>query len=174
MKTLFDHEQVIRTLRRMTHEILEREKALDALVLMGIKRNGVPVAKQIQANLKAFEQLDIPVYGLDISGYRDDRPTTGHPLPDVNLRDRHVVLVDDVLFTGRSVRAAMDALIDLGRPAKVTLAVLVDRGHRELPIKADYVGKNIPTAKHERIVVNLETGGGILLTEEGETDDGDH
>ncbi len=165
MKTLFNYEQVIRTLRRMTHEILEREKAPEQLVLMGIERNGVPIAKQLQANLLAFEQLKLPLYPLDITGYRDDRQSTGVPLPKVDLRDKHVVLIDDVLFTGRSVRAAMDALIDLGRPAKITLAVLVDRGHRELPIKADYVGKNIPTAKHERIVVRLSPDGGILLSE---------
>ena len=172
MKTVFTYEQVIRTLRRMAHEILEREKTPESLVLMGIERNGVPIAQQLQANLQAFEQLELPVYPLDISGYRDDRPTTGVPLPNVDLQDKHVLLVDDVLYTGRSVRAAMDALIDLGRPAKITLAVLVDRGHRELPIKADYVGKNIPTAKHERIVVRLSPDGGILLSEKGEIHDG--
>jgi pyrimidine operon attenuation protein / uracil phosphoribosyltransferase len=158
-------EDVRRTLARIAHEILERNKGIEGLVLVGMHTRGVPLAKRLATNIEAFEGVKIPVGTLDISLYRDDLSL--HPQPKVNrtdiplsIKNMVVVLVDDVLYTGRSTRAAMDALIDLGRPTSIQLAVLVDRGHRELPIRADYVGKNIPSARDEEIQVHLaETDG---------------
>jgi pyrimidine operon attenuation protein/uracil phosphoribosyltransferase len=161
MRVLFDNEKMIRTIRRISHEILERNTDLNNLVLVGILKNGVPMAKIIQANIEKFEGIKVPTYELDISGYRDDLNVDNYEKLDVNLSSKTVVVVDDVLFTGRTVRACMDAIIDLGRPSKIQLAVLIDRGHRELPIRADYVGKNVPTNIDERI--DVKYGEGIYI-----------
>ena len=166
MKELFDKEKMIRTIRRITHEIIERSGELDDLVLLGVLKNGVPMAKLIQENIKKFEGIDVPSYNLDISGYRDDLEITDFTKLDINLASKTVIVIDDVLFTGRTVRASMDAIIDLGRPSKIQLAVLIDRGHRELPIRADYVGKNIPTNRNETINVDFNKGVYIYSKEE--------
>ncbi|MBX5466354.1 MAG: bifunctional pyr operon transcriptional regulator/uracil phosphoribosyltransferase PyrR [Firmicutes bacterium] len=158
---LMDREAIRRALVRIAHEIVERHRGTDRLVLVGIHRRGVPLARRIAANLEAIEGAAPPVGTLDIGLYRDDvghRPfpalaATRLPLP---IEGQTVILVDDVLFTGRTVRAALDAVTDWGRPAAIQLAVLVDRGHRELPIRADYVGKNVPTARREEVRVELE------------------
>ncbi len=152
---------VSRSLRRISHEILERNASnLDSLALIGVLTRGAPLARRISENLKQFERLEVPVGSLDITLHRDDLES-----PEPEVRESHVpfdvegktvILVDDVLFTGRTARAAMDALLELGRPAAVRLAILVDRGHRELPIRADYVGKNMPTSLGERVLVKLE------------------
>lgn len=166
MRVLFDNDKMIRTIRRISHEILERNIDLNNLVLIGILKNGVPMAKLIQSNIEKFEGILVPTYELDISGYRDDLNVEVFEKLNVDLASKTVVVVDDVLFTGRTVRASMDAIIDLGRPNKIQLAVLVDRGHRELPIRADYVGKNVPTNINERIDVKF--GEGIYIYNEEE------
>ncbi len=153
-------DDVSRAIRRITHEILERHKGADRLVLIGIHTRGAPLAEAIAGMITDVEGVLVPVGELDIGLYRDDlarRPTTrlGRTLIPVDLTGRDVVLVDDVLYTGRTVRAALDALLDLGRPASVELAVMVDRGHRQLPIRPDYVGKNLPTSVRERVRVRL-------------------
>jgi len=161
---VLDQPAINRALTRIAHEILEKNKGGEELVLVGIKTRGAPLAKRLQERIKMIEGLTLPIGGLDITLYRDDlkRVTeSAEPeLKDTNipfdLTGKKVILVDDVLYTGRTVRAAMDATMDLGRPAQVQLAVLVDRGHRELPIRADYVGKNIPTSEEEIVVVHLE------------------
>ncbi len=159
-------DDIRRSLARIAHEIIERNKATEHLVLVGMRTRGVPLAKRLAANMEDPEGSKIPVGALDISLYRDDlsslspQPTVQHTDIPVSIDGKSVVLVDDVLYTGRSIRAAMDALIDLGRPQSIQLAVLVDRGHRELPIRADYVGKNIPSSRDEEIQVRLiETDG---------------
>jgi pyrimidine operon attenuation protein/uracil phosphoribosyltransferase len=150
-----------RSLRRISHEILERNASvLDELALVGVLTRGVPLARRISDNLRRFEGLEVPVGSLDITLHRDDlggeEPEVGESDVPFDVTGRTVVLVDDVLYTGRTARAAMDALLELGRPAAIRLAILVDRGHRELPIRADHVGKNIPTAHKERVRVSLE------------------
>jgi pyrimidine operon attenuation protein / uracil phosphoribosyltransferase len=150
-----------RSLRRISHEILERNAScLDGLALVGVLTRGVPLARRISTNIRQFEGLEIPVGSLDITLHRDDLEKVdpevrGSSVP-FDVTGKTVILVDDVLYTGRTARAAMDALLELGRPAAVRLAILVDRGHRELPIRADYVGKNVPTARGQRVLVNLE------------------
>jgi pyrimidine operon attenuation protein / uracil phosphoribosyltransferase len=150
-----------RSLRRISHEILERNATcLDRLALVGVLTRGVPLAQRISANVRQFEDIELPVGSLDITLHRDDLDkedpeVRGSSVP-FDVTGKTVVLVDDVLYTGRTARAAMDALLDLGRPAAIRLAILVDRGHRELPIRADYVGKNVPTARGQRVLVNLE------------------
>lgn len=168
MRKLIDAEKMHRTIRRISHEIIEQNSDLEDLVILGVKRNGVPLAKLIQENIKNIEQIDVPIYDLDISGYRDDVKTEDYNKLDVKLNDKTVIVVDDVLYTGRTVRASMDAVIDLGRPSKIQLAVLIDRGHRELPIRADYVGKNMPTSADELVKVSFtdEIGVFILSKEE--------
>jgi pyrimidine operon attenuation protein/uracil phosphoribosyltransferase len=156
-----------RSLRRIAHEILERNAlSLEGLALVGVLTRGVPLARRIAENVRHFEGLEVPVGALDITLHRDDREERGE-YPEVrgshvpfDVTGKTVVLVDDVLYTGRTARAAMDALLELGRPAAVRLAILVDRGHRELPIRADHVGKNVPTSREESVRVRLvETDG---------------
>ncbi|MCF7931651.1 MAG: bifunctional pyr operon transcriptional regulator/uracil phosphoribosyltransferase PyrR [Acholeplasmataceae bacterium] len=155
MKTLMTRADIERTLRRMAHEIIERNPDLDNIVLLGIKNKGVPIANALGANLKRFTDHDIPVHELDILAYRDDIRQAERPTNEGwSVSDKTVILVDDVLYTGRSARAAMDAASDHGRPRGIQLAILVDRGHRELPIRPDYVGLNVPTSKQERVVVD--------------------
>jgi len=160
-KVVMSREDIRRSLARIAHEIMERNKTVENLVLVGMRTRGVPLARRLAANMENFEGLKIPVGALDISLYRDDlsllnlQPTVQHTDITVSIDDRFVVLVDDVLYTGRSTRAAMDALIDLGRPQSIQLAVLIDRGHRELPIRPDYVGRNIPSSRDEEIQVRL-------------------
>lgn len=159
--TLMDKDAVLRSLRRISHEIVEKNKGVDNLCLVGILRRGVPMAEIIAENIKRIEGVSINVGTLDISAHRDDIDF-GAVLEDsktnipFEISGKTVVLVDDVLFTGRSVRAAMDALISMGRPAKIQLATLIDRGHRELPVCANYIGKNFPTARTEMIKVYFD------------------
>jgi pyrimidine operon attenuation protein/uracil phosphoribosyltransferase len=166
-KTVMTPEDIRRSLARIAHEIIERNRTTENLVLVGMRTRGVPLARRLAANIEKFESSKIPVGALDISLYRDDlssidpQPAVQRTDIPVNIDGQSVVLVDDVLYTGRSTRAAMDALIDLGRPRSIQLAVLIDRGHRELPIRADYVGKNIPSSRHEDIQVQLEETDGI-------------
>ena len=164
---IVDADGLKRVVTRIAHEIVERNKGVDDLVLVGIKRRGVPLAQRIAARIAEFEGRP-PVQGsLDITLYRDDlstvaqQPVVGGSEIPVDVRGKVVVLVDDVLYTGRTVRAAMDALIDFGRPRAIQLAVVIDRGHRELPIRADYVGKNVPTSKKEVIGVKLTEIDGV-------------
>ncbi|MGM8211819.1 bifunctional pyr operon transcriptional regulator/uracil phosphoribosyltransferase PyrR [Virgibacillus sp. W0430] len=160
--SVMDPSAMMRALTRIAHEIVERNKGGENLVLVGIKTRGVPLAKRLQEKIKQIENRNVPIGELDITLYRDDleEASTDPQLKETNIETditgKTIVLIDDVLYTGRTVRAAMDAVIDLGRPGQIQLAVLVDRGHRELPIRADYVGKNIPTAEQEIIVVKLE------------------
>jgi len=165
-KIIMTADDIRRTLARIAHEIIEQNKTMDHLILVGMRTRGVPLARRLAANIEIFEKTKIPVGALDISLYRDDLSSTDqHPIVQrtsipTSIDDKLIVLVDDVLFTGRSTRAAMDALIDLGRPRLVQLAVLIDRGHREMPIRPDYTGKNIPSSRHEEIKVQLlETDG---------------
>jgi len=166
-KVILTAEDIRRTLARVAHEIIERNKTIEHLVLVGMHTRGVPMAKRLAANIESFEGVEIPVGALDISLYRDDlsslelKPVVRSTSVPANIDGKSIVLVDDVLYTGRSIRAAMDALIDLGRPRSIQLAVLVDRGHRELPIRADYIGKSIPSSRHEEIQVQLEETDGI-------------
>lgn len=159
---IMDSEGINRSLLRMSHEIIERNKGVDDLVLVGIRRRGVPLAKKLARNISSIEGADVPVGILDITLYRDDlstlasKPVVHKTLIPFNIKDKKIVLVDDVIFTGRTVRAALDALSDLGRAKSIQLAVLIDRGHRELPIRADYVGKNVPTSKEEIVEVRVE------------------
>ncbi len=164
-KYLLDNNDIKRAIRRMAHEIIEKNRGTEKLCLVGIQKGGVTLAKKLAVQIESIEQSVIEVGTLDITFYRDDLNTKDEQpvvkrteIPCI-IDDKTVVLVDDVLFTGRSIRAAMDALIDYGRPAYIQLAVLVDRGHRELPIRADYAGKNIPTSFGERIEVTLEDDG---------------
>ena len=166
-KVIMTPEDIRRTLARIAHEIIERNKTIEHLILVGMRTRGVPLARRLAANIEGFEGLRIPVGALDISLYRDDlssldlQPVVQRTDIPVSTDGKSIVLVDDVLYTGRSARAAMDALIDLGRPQSIQLAVLVDRGHREMPIRADYVGKNIPSSRHEEIQVRLVDTDGI-------------
>jgi len=171
IKILMTPEDIRRTLARIAHETIERNKAIGQLVLVGMRTRGVPLAKRLAANIEDFTGLIPPVGALDITPYRDDltslntQPLVKHTFIPVDIDGKSIVLVDDVLYTGRSTRAAMDALTDLGRPQSIQLAVLVDRGHRELPIRADYIGKNIPSSRDEEIQVRLvETDGADEVT----------
>jgi len=158
---ILDKDAMNRAITRISHEILEKNKGGENLVLVGIKTRGVPIAKRIQAKMKQIEQINVPIGKLDITMYRDDLeeiaadPELHSTNIEVDITNKTIVLIDDVLYTGRTVRAAMDAVMDVGRPAQIQLAALIDRGHRELPIRADYVGKNIPTSDKELIVVQL-------------------
>ncbi len=185
-RLLLNGPDVARALARVAHEILERNHGAEGLVLVGVRTRGVPLAGRLQKAIHTYEQVVVPVGSLDVESYRDDRSTSfsraaggaarngaartavvdgpsvtrlANTLP-FSITDRNVILVDDVLYTGRTIRAAMDAIVDLGRPRSIQLAVLVDRGHRELPIRPDYVGKNIPSARNELVQVRLvETDG---------------
>ena len=158
---ILNEEDIERVIKRISHEILERNKGCRNLVFIGIQKRGVPLSKRLAESLKKLENVEIPIGKLDISFYRDD---IGNKIEsDINItdipfdiKDKNVILVDDVLFTGRTIRAALDAIIDFGRPRTIQLVVLIDRGHRELPIRADYVGKNIPTSLNEFIEVRLK------------------
>jgi len=160
-RTVLDDRDISRALTRIAHEILERNKGGRDLVLLGIPRRGVPLAKRIAEKVASVEGYDVPVGSLDVTMYRDDlrlkpaRTLMPTEIPSGGVDGKVVVLVDDVLFSGRTIRSALDALNDVGRPSAVQLAVLVDRGHRELPIRADFVGKNLPTSESERINVRL-------------------
>ena len=160
-RVVLDDRDISRALTRIAHEILERNKGAGDLVLLGIPSRGVPLAKRIAERISSFEGYEVPVGSLDVTMYRDDlrlkpaRTLLHTKIPTGGVDGKVVVLVDDVLFSGRTIRAALDALNDLGRPTAVQLAVLVDRGHRELPIRADFVGKNLPTSLVERVQVSL-------------------
>ena len=175
-RRILDHVEIERAIRRIAFEILEKNKGPGDLVIIGIPEPGPFIAERIREQIREVEGADVPTGSLDITFYRDDMDDNPRPLPKVTnlpfrVREKTVVLVDDVLFTGRTVRAALDALVDHGRPARVQLAVLVDRGHRELPIRADFVGRNIPTGKHEDIIVQLKEMGAeedLVYITEGE------
>jgi pyrimidine operon attenuation protein/uracil phosphoribosyltransferase len=167
-KILLTSREIERALARIAHEIVEKNKGAEGVVLVGMRTRGVPLAKRIAEIIEGFEGIPIPVGALDIGLYRDDispselkSANQSHTDIPTSIADKQVILVDDVLYTGRSIRAAMDALMDLGRPRSIQLAVLIDRGHRELPIRADYVGKNIPSSQDEEIQVQLEEIDGV-------------
>lgn len=160
--TLLDDKAINRTLIRISHEIIERNKGIEDVVLIGVKTRGCPLANRIAEYIKSIEGVDVPVGSVDISLYRDDL-TEENDMPevkscelDIDVKNKKVIIVDDVLYTCRTIRAAIDAIIDVARPNVIQLAVLIDRGHKELPIRADYVGKNIPTSKNELIAVELK------------------
>ncbi|NLZ93201.1 MAG: bifunctional pyr operon transcriptional regulator/uracil phosphoribosyltransferase PyrR [Firmicutes bacterium] len=161
-RKIMDAQAIRRALMRIAHEVVEYNKGTSDLVLVGIRTRGVPLAQRIAGNIGLIEGKEPPIGFIDITPYRDDldllihQPQTDGTKIEAAITDSKIVLVDDVLFTGRTIRAAMDALMDLGRPKSIQLAVLVDRGHRELPIRADYVGKNVPTSRKESIAVKLE------------------
>jgi len=167
LKTVMTAEDIRRTLARIAHEIIERNKSTGHLVLVGLHTRGVPLARRLAESIESYEKTKLLVGALDFSLYRDDldpsEATNAVQSTDIpsDINGKSVVLVDDVLYTGRSIRAAMDALIDLGRPRSIQLAVLIDRGHREMPIRADYVGKNLPSARHEDIQVRLAETDGV-------------
>ena len=166
-KVILVQEDIRRTLARISHEIIERNRSTENLVLVGMYTRGVPLAHRLAANIGTFGGVNVPVGALDIRPYRDDMPADvlKNIVPrteiPVGVVDKAVVLVDDVLYTGRSIRAAMDAIIDLGRPQSIQLVVLIDRGHRELPIRADYVGKSVPSSRDEQIEVRLKEIDGV-------------
>jgi pyrimidine operon attenuation protein / uracil phosphoribosyltransferase len=160
---VLDEQAIRRALTRIAHEVIEKNKGIENLVIVGIKTRGIYIAKRLAKRIEQIEEKELPVGVIDITLYRDDLTkktpneeplVKGSDIP-VEITNKKVILVDDVLYTGRTVRAAMDAIMDIGRPASIQLAVLVDRGHRELPIRADYVGKNIPTSSSEKILVEL-------------------
>jgi pyrimidine operon attenuation protein / uracil phosphoribosyltransferase len=175
--TLMDDQEVVRALTRIAHEIVERNKGADGLALVGVHTRGVPIAERLAALIERFEGVRPPTGKLDITLYRDDlteialQPIVRKTEVPFDVAGMRIVLCDDVLYTGRTARAALDALVDMGRPKVIQYAVLVDRGHRELPIRADYVGKNVPTARNELVKVKLtETDGvdGVELLEQAE------
>ncbi len=172
---LMDEKALDRALTRIAHEIIEKNKGVEGIALMGIKRKGIPLAQRLSDKINSIEGQDMPVGIIDIALYRDDISknvidmSQSDTLINFDVEGKKIILVDDVLYTGRTVRAAMDAIIDVGRPKSIQLAVLIDRGHRELPIRADYVGKNVPTSKNEEILVMLkgiDEKDGVVLVEE--------
>lgn len=175
---ILDSAGVARAIKRMAHEILERNNGLEDVVIIGLERGGVPIANALGQALTSIEGIDVPVGSVDASFHRDDISTTSI-LPEVtripfSVSDKNVVLCDDVLFTGRTVRAALDAVTDFGRPRSIQLAVMVDRGHRELPIRPDFIGKNLPTAHDEMVRVSLDSVElGTQVTLEDGTREGD-
>jgi pyrimidine operon attenuation protein/uracil phosphoribosyltransferase len=175
---VMDAAKLDRTLTRIAHEILEKNRDTEDLVLVGIRSRGVPLAERLARKVLEIEKVEVPVGILDITLYRDDATTIGpHALLKATLihfpiDQKKVILVDDVLFTGRTIRAALDGIMDFGRPSSIQLAVLIDRGHRELPIRADYVGKNLPTSREERVDVSLSEEDGedaVRLVRPGST-----
>ncbi|HBD63692.1 MAG TPA: bifunctional pyr operon transcriptional regulator/uracil phosphoribosyltransferase PyrR [Clostridiales bacterium] len=170
---IMDEKAIERALFRISHEIIEKNKGVENLVLIGIKTRGMPLALRLAKKIEEIEGSIVPVFPLDITYYRDDYEKDDRaPLSvedfDYNIQDKTVILVDDVLYTGRTVRSALDAVVDKGRPKNVELAVLIDRGHRELPIRADFIGKNVPTSRSERISVQLmetDSTNQVVITE---------
>ena len=161
-KLILEEKTMLRTLARLSHEIIEQNQNEEVLYLVGIRRRGVPLAKVLKENIEQFSDISVQTGELDISFYRDDtkkrfdEPRINESLIDFDVNDKNIILVDDVLYTGRTARAAIEALIALGRPARIQLLVMIDRGHRELPISANYVGKNIPTSRSEFVSVRLD------------------
>lgn len=157
---IMDEKAIQRAVTRISHEIIEKNKGIDDICIVGIKSKGIPLAKMIAEKIGQIEDVDLPCGFIDITAYRDDVTRDRHDIKDegfdLDVHDKTVVLVDDVLFTGRTIRAALDYIIDNGRPKLIQLAVLIDRGHRELPIRADYVGKNVPTSRPEKVQVNFK------------------
>ena len=172
-KILLDDKAINRALTRIAHEIIEKNKGVDDIVILGIKTRGVPLAKRIVKKIESFESESIPFDVLDITFYRDDlEKKTNQPIVHNDLQvlveNKTVILIDDVIYTGRTLRAAIDAVIDAGRPKKIQFAALIDRGHRELPLRPDYVGKNIPTSNNEIVHVHLSEEDGldeVIVTE---------
>ena len=160
--SLMDEKAIERALVRISHEIVEKNKGTEDLVLVGIKRRGVPLAERIRENILQFEDNEVPVTSVDITFYRDDlekdyeNPLIKSSEIDIPIKGKKIILVDDVLYTGRTIRSALNAILGFGRPVSIQLAVLIDRGHRELPIRADYVGKNVPTSTDEKIRVFIK------------------
>jgi pyrimidine operon attenuation protein/uracil phosphoribosyltransferase len=174
---LMDEEQIYKVLRRISHEIIEKNKNLEELAIVGIRTRGVILAERIKKNISQIEKIELPFGILDITLYRDDltliseQPVIKETKLEFDLTDKKIILIDDVLFTGRTIRCALDELIDFGRPKAIQLAVLVDRGHRELPIRADYVGKNIPTSLKEFVEVRvkeIDAKDEVVLLEKGD------
>lgn len=167
MKQVLNEKEITRIIRRMTHEIIEKNENISQLVFAGVQTRGLPLAKRIIENISQMENVQVELIPLDITNYRDDRDLSREKNDflkrclQYNVKDKAVIIVDDVMYTGRTARAAMEAILTLGCPSRIQLCVLIDRGHRELPIKADYVGKNIPTSRKERVNVKL-------LEEDGE------
>ena len=166
---IMDEDQIRRSLARITHEIIEKNRGAEHICLLGVKTRGVPLAKMLAENIKKFEGVEVPVGDIDITLFRDDlnqdspAASTGCNIP-CDVRDYNIIIIDDVMYTGRTSRAAIEAVFNHGRPQSIQLAVLVDRGHRELPIRADFVGKNIPTSKNEKVAVKLtETDGDCFV-----------
>ena len=163
-KIIVDENQFLRTISRISHEIIEKHQTLDDLVIVGIKRRGAEIAELIRQKIMALTQVDVPSFDLDITFYRDDLSLIEEEMSPIykgasmqmNIQNKEIILVDDVLFTGRTIRAALDALTDFGRASRIELVIFVDRGHRELPIRADYVGKNVPTSRNENIQVRTK------------------
>jgi pyrimidine operon attenuation protein / uracil phosphoribosyltransferase len=175
---IINEEEMRRAIVRISHEIVERNRGIGDVVLVGIRRRGLPLASRIRENIRSFEEGDVPLGALDITLYRDDLQKIA-PQPVVrttelpfDVADKVLILIDDVLYTGRTVRAALDAVMDFGRPRVIQLAVLIDRGHRELPIRADYVGKNVPTSKREVVKVKLREEDGVDGVSIEEQDEG--
>ena len=165
-KKLLGADDIRRAVARLAHEVVERNQGVESLVLVGLRTRGIPLARRLQQRIVEFEGAQVPLGELDITLYRDDvyqrapRALSRTSIP-VDISERTVLLVDDVLYTGRTIRAALDALIDLGRPRAIQLVCLIDRGHRELPIRPDYVGKNVPTSRYEKVAVRLEEVDGV-------------
>ena len=163
-KIIVNENQFLRTISRISHEIIEKHQTLDNLVIVGIKRRGAEIAELIRQKIMALTQVDVPSFDLDITFYRDDLSLIEEEMSPIykgasmqmNIQNKEIILVDDVLFTGRTIRAALDALTDFGRASRIELVIFVDRGHRELPIRADYVGKNVPTSRSENIQVRTK------------------
>lgn len=157
-KVIFDHDAINRSLKRIAHEVLEKNRHLNDVVLVGIKTRGVFLAERLSKLIEEFEGVKVPLLALDVRGYRDDvkrEMNINSEDQEMALNEKIIIIVDDVLYTGRTVRAAMEAVLEYGRPRSIQLATLIDRGHRELPIRADYIGKNIPTSKMESVSVFL-------------------
>ena len=161
MKRILDEEHIRRAINRISNEILEKNDNYDDIIFLGIVKRGNEIAKRLSEKIKDIEGIDIPVYELNIRNFRDDikdalKVDDSIKLPDVDITNKNLIIVDDVIYTGRTTRAALDAIVKMGRPKKVRLVAMIDRGHREFPIRADYVGKNIPTSRSENVKFNLE------------------